>query len=201
MENQADEDLLWQFRAGGQAGNQALNELFERYHSKVAAWCYRITGDSDMAADLAQEVFLKVYQNLESFRGGAKFSTWVYSITRNHCMDGLRSKSRRREDSAEDVLDSMTDTRSDDIRTVLERDQEGATLREVMREELDETEAKVMTMHYVHEMPLATVTRILGLENQSGAKAFIVSARRKIERAMARRLARTQSARGQENAG
>ena len=51
-----------------------------------------------------------------------------------------------------------------------------------MNKSLDETESKVITLHYVHELPLNSITRLLGLENQSGAKAFIVSARRKLER-------------------
>ena len=67
-----------------------LNELFERHRARVAPWCYRVTGDVDAARNLAQEVFLKAFENLESFRGQSKFTTWLYSIARNHFMDALK---------------------------------------------------------------------------------------------------------------
>lgn len=59
-------------------------------------------------------------------------------------------------------------------------------MRRLMRDELDETEQRVMVMHYGEELSLDAVTRALGLENASGAKAFIVSARRKLQRALER---------------
>jgi RNA polymerase sigma-70 factor, ECF subfamily len=60
-------------------------------------------------------------------------------------------------------------------------------LRQLMQEALDETEAKVMTLHYVDELPLDSITRLLGLENPSGAKAYVVSARRKLQRIAVRK--------------
>ena len=55
-------------------------------------------------------------------------------------------------------------------------------VRELLNHALDETEKAVFTLHYAEELPLATITRMLGLENQSGAKAYIVSAKRKLAR-------------------
>jgi hypothetical protein len=53
-----------------------------------------------------------------------------------------------------------------------------------MRDSLEEIEAEVMTLHYVHEMPLDAITRLLRLTNPSGAKAHVVNARRKLNRAI-----------------
>src|SRR5579864_9532981 len=92
----SDEELVERYRGeGGPQRDAFLNQLFERHHTQVAAWCYRMTGEVDSAADLAQEVFLKAYQRLDSYRGTSKFTTWLYSIARNHCLDELRSRAVR----------------------------------------------------------------------------------------------------------
>jgi RNA polymerase sigma-70 factor (ECF subfamily) len=94
----SDEELVSHYRTVvGWQREKFLNQLFERHHTRVAAWCYRMTGDVDSAADLAQEVFLKAFQNLDSFRGQSKFTTWLYSIARNQCMDALNSAVGRKE--------------------------------------------------------------------------------------------------------
>jgi len=188
MEALSDEELVARYRAdpASSRGEASLNQLFARHHSRVAAWCYRWTGNIDAAADLAQDVFLKAYQRLDSFRQDSKFTTWLYSITRNHCLDELKARAGRSVETTGLELEQMIDARSEDVSMTIERDQSGKLLQDLMRESLDETEAKVMTMHYVHEMPLESITRLLGLSNQSGAKAYIVSARRKLNRGISR---------------
>ena len=189
MEEFSDEDLLARIRmrGGSSKGDPLVNQLFQRHQARVAAWCWRMTGNVDSAADLAQEVFLKAFQRLDSFRGESKFTTWLYTIARNQCLDALKSRSARPEESAETVLDEIADQRAEAVSSAMERRESEDLVRKLMRESLDDTEVQVMTMHYVHEMPLASVTRVLGLSNQSGAKAYIVSARRKLARALEQR--------------
>ena len=68
----SDEELIERYRAasGTPAGEAFIDQLFHRHHQRVAAWCYRMTGDVDSAADLAQEVFLKAFRRLDSFQIG-----------------------------------------------------------------------------------------------------------------------------------
>jgi len=180
----SDEELVERYRAAaGPPRERFLNELFERHRTRVAAWCHRMTGDVDGATDLAQEVFLKAFQNLESFRGQSKFTTWLYSIARNHCMDALKARAAGPILAGEAALERVQDVRAGELLSILERRQAEEVVRQLMRESLDETEAKVMTLHYVHELPLDAVTRTLNLTNASGAKAYLVSARRKLARA------------------
>src|SRR5579864_1329874 len=181
MEELSDEELVERYRAepASSPGKSFLNQLFARHHTRVASWCFRMTGRVDSAADLAQEVFLKAFQRLDSFRGDSKFTTWLYSIARNHCMDEFRSRATRPAETTDVVLDQMIDSRFEDVSRTMERRESEQLVRQLMREALDGTESEVMTMHYVHELPLDSITRLLGLRNQSGAKAYIVSARRK----------------------
>lgn len=73
----------------------AYDELMQRYEKKVYALCFRMTGNSDDAADLAQEAFLKAFRALPSFKGQSQFSTWLFRIVTNTCLDDRRKRSRR----------------------------------------------------------------------------------------------------------
>lgn len=71
---------------------EAFEELVLLFDKKIYNYCYRMTNNSDDAEDLAQEVFIKVYRNLKAFRKDSKFSTWIYRIAYNTCIDNHRKK-------------------------------------------------------------------------------------------------------------
>lgn len=188
MQHLGDEELIFRFRSGdGPPRNDPyLNELFSRYSERVAAWCWRHTGDRELATDLAQEIFLRVFERLDSFEGNARFSTWLYTVARNHCLNSVKARAVRKEDAMEPIVVEPLDEAAPSAEQVLIRRGRVDEMRRLMRDELDETEQRVMVMHYGEELSLDAVTRALGLENTSGAKAFIVSARRKLQRALER---------------
>lgn len=84
----------------------AFGELVRRHQSAVRAFLARMTrGDAHLADDLAQETFLKAWQKLQTYRGGARFSTWLFGIAVNE----FRMASRRRKELAlEDADESPT---------------------------------------------------------------------------------------------
>jgi RNA polymerase sigma-70 factor (ECF subfamily) len=84
-----DRELVRAASGGDQA---AFRTLVERYQGKVYAVALGVLRDRDEAKDAAQEVFIKVYRNLASFEGDAKFFTWLYRIAMNVCIDNLRKK-------------------------------------------------------------------------------------------------------------
>jgi RNA polymerase sigma-70 factor (ECF subfamily) len=190
-----DEELVLRYQAqsGSQQAQSFIDELFGRHHVRVAAWCYRMTGDRDSAADFAQDIFLKAFRHLKSFQGNSKFTTWLYTIARNHCTNELRSRATRPEGSSDTELLDLAD-RGESADVAMERRNSEQMLKDLMQEVLDETELKVMTLHYGDELPLDAITRLLGLQNASGAKAHIVSARRKLNSAIARMRGRTEPA-------
>jgi RNA polymerase sigma-70 factor, ECF subfamily len=83
----ADRDLIARAIAGRE---EYFEELVRRYQRPIVAYVYRMVGDYDAALDLAQEVFIKVYNSLERYRPEYKFSTWVYRIAHNAAIDHLR---------------------------------------------------------------------------------------------------------------
>ena len=181
MPELSDEELIEAYRAAtpGAGADRLLDELFQRYYSRVALWCLRVAGDRESAADMAQDVFLKVFRSLESFRGEAKFSTWLYTVTRNHCFTEVKSRAARQSRTVDPLVDELPDE-APDAHAVLERENSDAAVRELVQGALNEVELRVMTLHYVEEVPLDSITRLLELPNASGAKAYLVSAKRKL---------------------
>jgi RNA polymerase sigma-70 factor (ECF subfamily) len=196
VEPLSDEELIARYRSqsGSAHAEQSLNDLFQRHHGRVALWCLRITGDRNSAADLAQEVFLKAFRYLDSYRGDSKFSTWLYSITRNHCFNQIKARATAPEEIGEPTLAEFVD-RTPGPDSGLERESDARLVRELVEGSLTELESQVFTLFYAEELPLDSITRLLKLENTSGAKAYIVSAKRKLARAVERWKAREQRAR------
>jgi RNA polymerase sigma-70 factor (ECF subfamily) len=92
----ADPDvrLMLQVRDGDA---QAFEELMLRYQNRLMSLLAHLIGQRDLAEDLTQEVFLRVYRARKRYVPGAKFSTWLFTIAGNVASNALRSKSRRRE--------------------------------------------------------------------------------------------------------
>jgi RNA polymerase sigma-70 factor (ECF subfamily) len=78
-----------------QGDTTAFEELVRQHQRMVHALTYRMTGSSADAEDLAQEAFLRAYDQIGSFRGTAKFSTWLYRIAVNTCLNWRQSEQRR----------------------------------------------------------------------------------------------------------
>ncbi len=171
---------------GSPESDAAVNELFSRYTGKVASWCYRVTSNQETAGDLAQEVLLRAYRHMESFQGSAKFSTWLYVVARNHCLSDLKSRASEPSERTVELSLELPDLSFSDPTSGLERVQALQTMRTLMTENLDATEVQVMSLHFGEELPLSAVTRVLGLTNASGAKAYVVSAKRKLTLAVQR---------------
>ncbi len=91
--------------AGQQGDVAAFNQIVRLYESRVFNLCYRMLGDSDSAADAAQDTFLAAYRNLHRFRGGS-FRSWILRIATNTCYDLLRAQKRRPATSLDAMLES-----------------------------------------------------------------------------------------------
>jgi RNA polymerase sigma-70 factor (ECF subfamily) len=85
-----------------------FNLLYDRYTNKVYAKCVSILRDSEQAEDATQEIFVKVLLSLSKFNGKSKFSTWLYSITYNFCIDIIRKGKK-------DIITSLEDNVNYDV--------------------------------------------------------------------------------------
>jgi RNA polymerase sigma-70 factor, ECF subfamily len=199
MQAVSDEDLIARARLApaSPASAEALEELFQRHFRRVSLWCLRFAGDKDRAADLTQEVLTSAYRHLDSFQGASKFTTWLYTICRNQCFNAWRSRATEPSGDGDEALALFADPRdAEPVEDRLARQSQIKLAQQWIQEDLDDMERRVFTLHYAEEVPLDDITRLLGLTNPSGAKAYIVSARRKLREAARRWRARNEKPRG-----
>jgi RNA polymerase sigma-70 factor (ECF subfamily) len=79
-------------------GNQAMfSQLIERYKDKIFTLVYRYTDDYGEAQDVAQEIFIKIYKQMHTFRFQSKVSTWIYRVATNSCIDWDRKRKTKKD--------------------------------------------------------------------------------------------------------
>ncbi|HXI04050.1 MAG TPA: sigma-70 family RNA polymerase sigma factor, partial [Candidatus Saccharimonadales bacterium] len=87
-----DRDLVERAREGDM---EAFEALYRQHSGRVYALCLRMSGDATLAADLAQEAFIRVWERIRSFRGESLFSSWLHRLTVNVVLGERRSRGRR----------------------------------------------------------------------------------------------------------
>lgn len=110
---QSDEEIVDMYIAT--QSPRLFDILYDRYSKKVFVKCNSLLRDQAKAEDAMQEIFIKVLLNLSKFNKKAKFSTWLYSITYNYCIDSIRKGKKRKSVSVDDVaeLQDVPDTIDD----------------------------------------------------------------------------------------
>ena len=151
--------------------------FLDRYGQQVFVLIDRIVACQEDAEELTQDVFLKAFQQLSSFKAESSFSTWIYRIATNTALSVVRKKKDevvRLEDSAfANLSDSQVDEAlEDDSEEQLQR------LQRAM-EQLDADERALISLYYMEEKPLVEVAFILGL-TEANAKTKLYRLRKKL---------------------
>ncbi len=172
-----DEEAVW-IRDARAGDRSAFAHLVERYQRPVYNMAYRMLGNPNDAEDAAQEAFLKAYRALGAYDPGRKFSTWLLSITANHCIDRLRRKKLQvvsldglppwRQLAAETV---------DPVRNVV-RSERGVQIRALLQH-LPEEYRLVLVLRYWHDLGYAEIAETTG-ESVSAVKSRLHRARRRL---------------------
>ncbi|KAA3632711.1 MAG: sigma-70 family RNA polymerase sigma factor [Bacteroidetes bacterium] len=145
--------------------SQCFTILYERYAGKIYSKCISMLRDEALAQDATQEIFTKIFLNLAKFSGKSRFSTWIYSITYNYCIDYIRRTKKKKDiftddiEKAPDVIDDVPDEElleleveqlkkvlselpPDDTAILLMKYQDGMSIKEIS-ETLEKTESAV----------------------------------------------------------
>ena len=102
-----------------QSGEEAtFDELMGRYKRPVVNFCYRLLGNAEDADDVAQEVFLRVYQRIGDFKLHGKFSTWLFALAHNACIDRLRWRKRHPTESLDTAPEPAIDSHETETREI-----------------------------------------------------------------------------------
>jgi RNA polymerase sigma-70 factor (ECF subfamily) len=178
-----EEELLELARSDPESrlARRAASELLGRYRHRVYAWCMRHVRDHELALDLAQEVLISAYRNLGSFQERARFSSWLFAIARNRCLSALRRPRLLYDEEREP--DDLQGRERSPAQALEEKLGEEALLK-VIRETLTPEEQEVIWMRCFERMPVEAITQMLGIEQASGARGVLQSARRKLRAAL-----------------
>jgi len=150
--------------------------LYRRYAGKVFAKCISMLADDGQARDATQDIFIKVLLNLAKFTEQSSFSTWVYSITYNYCIDMIRKKKKMPLLFTEDVgkVSKETDPEIPDS-VLLEMKQE--RLEKVI-DRLPPGDKAILMMKYIDDMQIREIGDVLG-KTESAVKMQIMRAKQR----------------------
>ena len=184
-----DESTLIRAAQGGD--ERAFEELVRQYDQSVLRMALNLLRSPEDANDIYQETFLRVYRNLHKFRYDCSFHTWLYRIVSNLCLDALRKRKVRREESSlvetsEGYLDRMDTVEEPRADSDPERSLESKQVREKIREVLGgltPRERAVFEMRHYQGMRLRTIGELMGTSEEA-AKNCLFRATQKMRAAL-----------------
>ena len=144
-------------------GNRnAYAEIVRRHEQRIRSYCAATLGDTLLAEDAAQEVFMKAYQALGKFRGNASFSTWIYRIAINHCMDLLRKKGRQKTESWDALLEKNKEKTEALLPTVSGAENTGSSeLVSQLLDSLSEKSKSILVLREIHGLSYSELAESL----------------------------------------
>lgn len=158
-----DRELIRICMDEGPGQQEAWEQVVKRFRRRVFGIAYKFTGRYEESQDLTQEIFLRVFRVLDRFDSSADFGTWLYSVSRNHCIDHYRSGRREREHlvSHEVRLEDFASGRFDPHRHVELRDKKKMLLRAL--EDLPAKLREAVVLRDIKELTYQEIVERLGL--------------------------------------
>lgn len=140
--------------------NKSFDTLYKENYTKVYRLCLTyVSGDESLADDLSQEIFVKIWQNLDQFRNESQISTWIYRITVNTCLMHLRKIKKSQEKLTDQVLENFYEHRED------AKDERLKMLRACIKK-LNEM-GKILISLVLEEVPQKEIAEAVGLSNEN----------------------------------
>lgn len=152
-----------------------IQVFIEEYHKEVKKIAISYLGDYSTAEDIAQDVFIKVYNNLKSFKRKSDVFTWIYRITINHCRDYVKSAHFRKVDLTESFIMNRMVTQSDFTEEVIERIN---TIEKVT--ELPVKLKEVIILYYYNQLTTKEIAKTLRIR-ESTVRTRLTRARQLLE--------------------
>ncbi|RMG80481.1 MAG: sigma-70 family RNA polymerase sigma factor, partial [Bacteroidetes bacterium] len=155
-----------------------FNILYKNYSGKVYGKCLSLLRDEGLAKDATQDIFIKIFLNLSKFGAQSKFSTWVYSITYNYCIDVIRKKKKMRSVFSDEIENApeIIDDVPDEALFAME-----VSRLKVVLDELPVGDKAVLLMKYQDDLQIKEIAAILN-KTESAIKMKIKRAKHKAQR-------------------
>ncbi|MCT4611912.1 MAG: sigma-70 family RNA polymerase sigma factor [Clostridia bacterium] len=171
----------------------AFEGLVFRYESKIYNIAYRMFNNHEDANDMAQEALIKIYKNLSKFNFESQFSTWVYRVVVNTCLDEIRKRKNKKEVSMDKEIETAESKAMREFESAVKSPEEQAieneTIKEV-RECIDELKPEFKSIIVLRDINGFSYTEIAGvLEIKEGTvKSRIARARENLKKIMEQKM-------------
>ena len=157
---------------------KSYGQLVNRYKDLVYTLAYRMLKHREEAEEVAQDAFVKVYRSLNKFKGDSKFSTWIYKVTYNTCLDRLKKNKKHFNDVP---IDEYTEYKLETIDNALEGmiKMERSDLIKRCINKLPSESSYLLTLYYFEELSLDEMSKIIGITSNT-IKVKLYRARKKL---------------------
>ena len=156
----SDEALMRQLQTGD---SSAFDTLVKRWEKPLLNYCYRMVNEITLAEDLRQEVFLRIYRSAKTYSPTAQFSTWMYRIATNLCLDTLAKQQRRKERPIAAYLESESERLIDPSdapdAALVKKETENCVRLALAR--LPEDQRVVVIMRHYHDMKFHEIATVV----------------------------------------
>ncbi len=167
----------------GLARRHALELLFARHHARVFLQCVRLLGDEALAEDATQEIFLSFLEKSQRYDDRRYFSSWLYIVVRNHCLNVRRGRKHEVQDYAMETWASRLVDPGDPHGEIQTKEMV-ELLEGICASELTVREREVIHLRYYWGLSVKEINAALGLQNKSGARSHLATAHRKLRSAL-----------------
>lgn len=157
---------------------RAYAQLVSRYKDLVFTLAIRMLKHREEAEEVAQDTFIKVFKSLDKFKGDSKFSTWIYRVAYNTCLDRIKKNKKHLNDV---TIDEYTFNKLDTIDNALDNiiKEEKSTLIKNCINKLPEDSSALLTLFYFEELSLDEISKIINVEANT-VKVKLFRARKKL---------------------
>lgn len=160
--------------------------LVDRYKDMVYTLALKMLNNKEEAEEIAQDTFIKVFNSLSKFKGESKFSTWVYKVTYNTCLDALKKKKKQNNVAyIEDFSEHQTKTLEGILDNIDEKERNRA-IQDCL-EELPSDEAFLLTLYYFDDKSIEEVAKVLNISTDN-VKIKLFRTRKKLATILKKRL-------------
>lgn len=174
-----DELLVLQCQEGDA---KALEAIIERWHPRLGRLAWRLTGEREAAQDIVQDAWLTIVRGIKRLDDPARFRSWAYRIVSNRCADWIRRRVVQRK--ATNELKGAVSPTSQEATSINDAVDELALMRHALRE-LPDTQRAILSLHYLDEMSVAQIARVLSVP-EGTVKSRLFHARNRLKQVMER---------------
>lgn len=166
--------------------SNAFATLVDRYKDMIYTLALKMMNSKEEAEEIAQDSFIKIFNSLNKFKGESKFSTWIYKVTYNTCLDALKKKKKQNNVS---FIEDFSEHQTKALESILDNIDEKERNQAIQNclEELPSDEAFLLTLYYFDDQSVDEISKVMNITTDN-VKVKLFRTRKKLASILKNRL-------------